>query len=174
VSEPTFTSSVPGIYTGLLKLVREAGAEQSQEVAVFPFELNQYKPGSYVILGPLKGPTYEWEAIPLQVREIFDITGKAIVYKGETPTAEENQQLATEALTEVFSVMVNCLMTPALANRGAPTFGTSGPSAQITVPLEARHEAGPGIIEGTTGGWMSVIDWGIHFESILNPVPALP
>jgi hypothetical protein len=169
-----FTSSVPGIYAGLLKLVREAAAEQSPEVAVFPFQLAKYMPAIYVIVGKIVGPRYEVEAIPLQLREVFDITGKVIVYKGETPTAEENNSLAEDALTEAFATFIACVMTPALAHRGAPTFGTSGPSAQKVEPTEARHEAGSGIIEGAAGGWLSVIDWGFHFESILNPVPALP
>lgn len=174
MAEQAFVSSVPGIYSGLLKLIREAATEQSEDIVVFPFELAQYEPRTYVIVGPIAGPRYEWEAIPLQIREVFDITGKVIVYRGETPSAEGNVSLAEEALTEAFTTMVACVMTPALAGRGAPTYGTEGPNAQITVPIEAAHEAGPGIVEGTGSGWQSVITWGMHYEAVLNPVPALP
>lgn len=169
-----FTSSVPGIYAGLLKLIREAADEQSQEVAVFPFELEEYKPAVYVVVGKIEGPRYEWEAIPLQMREVFDITGKVIVYRGETPSGERNLALAEEAITETFDTMMSCVMTPTLAHRGAPTFKTTGPSAQIVLPLESSHEAGPGVLEEQPAGWMSTITWGFHFEAILNPVPALP
>jgi hypothetical protein len=168
----TFTSSVPGIYEGLLNLIRKAAAEQSKPVSVFEFELAQYEPAAYVIVGPIKGPQYEWESIPLQMREVFDIHGKATVFTGENPGT--NPTVAVEVLTQTFAAFQSCVMTPALENRGAPTFGTSGPAAQIVLPLEASYEAGLDVIAGQPGGWGGVVEWAIHFEAVLNPVPYLP
>jgi hypothetical protein len=172
MTESSFVSSVPGIYSGLLELIRKAAEEQSKTVSVFEFELAQYEPAAYVIVGPIKGPRYEWESIPLQMREVFDICGKATVFSGDSPGT--NTAVAVEVLTETFAAFQSCVMTPALENRGAPTFGTAGPSAQIVLPLEANYDAGLDIIAGQPGGWGGVIEWALHFEAVLNPVPYLP
>lgn len=172
MSEPAFASSVPGIYEGLLKLIREAAEEQSKPVSVFPFELAQFEPARYVIVGEIKGPEYEWESIPMQMRETYDILGKATVFSGDS--AATNPTLATEILSETFALLLGCVWTPALANRGYPTFGVTTPPVQIVLPLEAKYDAGLDVIAGQPGGWGGVIEWGLHFEVILNPTPALP
>jgi hypothetical protein len=170
MTEQGFTSSVPGIYEGLLALVREAAEEQPKPVSVLPFELAQYEPSRYVIVGPIKGPHYEWESIPMQMREVYDICGKATVFTGSGGTTETT---ATKVLSETFALLLNCVWTPALANRDYPTFGLKETTVQIMLPLEAKYDAGLDVIAGQPGGWGGVIEWGIHFEVVLNPTPAL-
>jgi len=172
MSEPTFISSVPGIYEGLLKLIREAAAEQSQPVSVFPAALAQFEPARYIIVGPIKGPRYDWHAHPIQLEEDYEIQGKATVFSGES--AATNQTLAAEVLTQTFEVLEKCVMGPAIANRDAPTFGTSGPNAQVMFPIQADYEAGLDIMAGQPSGWGGVIDWALTFKAIINPAPYLP
>lgn len=169
MTEPSFVSSVPGIYEGLLKLIREAAEEQSQPVSVFPAALAQFEPARYIIVGPIKGPRYDWHAIPLQLEETYEIQGKATVFSGDS--AATNQTLAAEVLTETFELLGACVMGPAIANRDAPTFGTSGPNAQVMFPIEANYEAGLDVIAGQPGGWGGVIDWALTFKAIITPSP---
>lgn len=167
----TFVSSVPGIYENLLRLIREAAEEQSQPVSVFPFELAQYEPARYIIVGPVRGPRYEVEALPLQLAETYEIEGKATVFTGDS--AAMNPGLAAEVLTQTFALLGECVMGPAIANRSAPTFGTTGPAAQIMFPVQADYQAGVDVIGGQPGGWGGVIDWALTFKAIISPAPAL-
>jgi hypothetical protein len=173
MSEGAFVSSVPGIYEGLLKLVREAAAEQSSpQVSVFPAELAQYEPQAYIIVGPIKGPRYDWHAIPLQLTEEYEIQGKVTVFSGDS--AATNESLAAEVLTQTFALFGECVAGPAIANRDAPTFGTSGPNAQVMFPVQADYTAGLDIMAGQPSGWGGVIDWALTFKAIINPAPYLP
>jgi len=165
----TFVSSVPGIYEGLLKLIREAAGEQSRPVGVFPAALAQFEPARYIIVGPVKGPQYEIEALPIQLAETYEIQGKATVFSGESPAT--SPELAAEVLTQTFGLLGACVFGPAIANRDSPTFGTTGPSAQIMFPIQADYEAGLDIIDGQPGGWGGVIDWAITFKAIITPTP---
>ena len=165
----TFASSVPGLYGGLLGLIKEAASEQPVEPTVTEFELGQYEPASYVIVGPIAGPTYDWESVPMQMREIFDIHGKATVFTGESPA--NTPSVALEVLEDTFALLQACVMGPAIEHRTYPTFGWKGAAVQIMLPLESRYEGGLEIIGNQPGGWGGVIDWGIHFEVVLNPVP---
>ena len=169
MTEPSFVSSVPGIYEGLLKLIRAAAEEQSEPVSVFPDVLAQFEPARYIIVGPVKGPQYEIESIPIQLSETYEIHGKATVFTGDNPAT--NPRLAGEVLTQTFELLGACVMGPAIANRDAPTFGTSGPSAQIMYPIDADYEAGLDVIAGQPGGWGGVIDWALTFRAIINPSP---
>ena len=88
-------SSVPGIYTALLSQIQAAAAAQNPPVNVFPFEIGQYEPGSYVtverIAGPSgsgAGPVYEWEAIgSFAQKEKYTVCGKATVATGDSVTS---------------------------------------------------------------------------------------
>lgn len=172
----TFASSVPGIYGGLLNLVREAAEEQSKPVSVFPDLLAQFEPARYIIVGPVKGPRYEIESIPIQLAEEYEIHGKATVFTGDTPPAAEPAraaELASEVMAQTFALLGECVFGPAIANRDAPTFGTAGPNAQIMFPIAAEYESGLDIIAGQPGGWGGVIDWALTFKAIITPAPQL-
>jgi hypothetical protein len=160
-------SSVPGIYTALVGLVKGAAEEQPEVVSVFDFALGQLVPARYITVEGIEGPRYEWEAIPLQMREVYDIHGKVTVFSGDSPAT--NPRLALQVLTETFGLFQSCVMTPALEKRGAPTFGTDGPSAQIVLPLEASYDAAPGSMDGGPSGWSGVITWSFHFEAVITP-----
>ena len=165
----TFVSSVPGIYNGLMKLIREAAAEQSRPVSVFPKVLPQFEPAAYILVGPIKGPRYDIRALPIQLEETYEICGKATVFTGESPV--ENEDLASEVLAQTFELLGNCVMGPAIANRDAPTFGTSGPNAQMMFPVDADYEDGLDIMGGQPAGWGGVIDWALTFKAIISPSP---
>jgi hypothetical protein len=169
MTESSFVSSVPGIYEGLLKLIREAVAEQSQPVGVFPAALAQFEPARYIIVGPIKGPRYDWHAHPIQLQETYEIQGKATVFSGDSPAT--NEALAAEILTQCFDLFGECVAGPAIANRDAPTFGTSGPNAQVMFPVQADYTAGLDIMAGQPGGWGGIIDWALTFKAIINPSP---
>jgi hypothetical protein len=171
MTEPTFTSSVPGIYEGLLRLIREAAEEQSQPVSVFELLLAQFEPARYIILGPIKGPTYDWHAHPIQLEEVYEIHGKATVFTGESPL--ESKTVASEVMTQTFALLSECVIGPAIANRDAPTFGTTGPAAQVMFPVQADYNAGLDLIAGQPGGWGGVIDWALTFKAIITPSPQL-
>jgi hypothetical protein len=166
-----FTSSVPGIYEALLALIRKTASEQSPEPSVFEFELAQWEPGAYVIVGPIRGPRYDWHAFPLQLEEEYEIQGKATVFSGDSPAT--NQTVAAEILTQTFELVSSCVMEPAIANRDSPTFGTSGPSAQVMFPVSASYSSGVEVIGGQPGGWGGVIDWALTFKAIITPSPQL-
>lgn len=172
MSEGTFTSSVPGIFEALERLIREAAAEQSKPVSVFPEELAQFEPDRYIIVGPMRGPRYEWHAIPIQLEETYEIKGKATVFSGES--AATSTTLAAEVRTQTFELLERCVFGPVIANRGAPTFGTTGPSAQVMFPLEADYQAGLDVMGGQPSGWGGVIDWALTFKAIITPAPQLP
>jgi hypothetical protein len=167
----TFVSSVPGIYEGLLKLIREAAAEQSQPVSVFPAALAQFEPARYIIVGGIKGPRYDWHAIPLQLAEEYEIQGKVTVFSGDS--AATNQSLAAEVMAQTFALFGECVAGPAIANRDAPTFGTSGPNAQVMFPVQAEYDAGLDIMAGQPSGWGGVIDWALTLKAIITPSPQL-
>jgi hypothetical protein len=169
MTEGSFVSSVPGIYEALERLVREAAAEQSKPVSVFPDLLAQFEPERYIIFGPVRGPRYDWHAHPIQLEETYEICGKVTIFSGES--AATNTSLASEVLTECFALLGECVMAPALLNRDAPTFGTSGPSAQVMFPVQAEYQAGLDIIGGQPGGWGGVIDWALTFKAIISPAP---
>jgi hypothetical protein len=172
VTEPTaFVSSVPGIYAALLKLIREAAEEQSKPVSVFPAALAQFEPARYIIVGPIKGPRYDWHAIPIQLAEEYEIQGKATVFSGDSPAT--NEELAAEVMAQTFALFGECVAGPAIANRDQPTFGTTGPSAQVMFPIQADYTAGLDIIAGQPGGWGGVIDWALTFKAIISPSPQL-
>lgn len=165
----SFVSSVPGIYEALLGLIREAAKEQSEPVSVFPDLLAQFEPQRYIIVGPVSGPRYNIHAIPLQLEETYEIRGKATVFSGES--AATNPVLAAEVLAQTFTLLGECVLGPAIANRDAPTFGTTGPSAQVMFPVEADYSAGPDILAGQPSGWGGVIDWALSFKAIITPSP---
>lgn len=160
-------SSVPGIYEALAKLVTEAGNEQSPPVPVFDFEIGQYEPARYITIHEIGGPRYDWEAIPYQQRELYEIHGLTTVFTGDSPTT--NPKVATEVLTETFNLHQACVMTVVVSNRKAPFLGTTGPTPQIMLPEEAHYEAGPGVMDGAPSGWVGKLNWSFHFEAILTP-----
>lgn len=159
-------SSVPGIYEALLKLIEEAASEKPN-VYVFPWELKQYEPATYIIVGGIKGPRFEWHAIPFQQEEHYEIHGKVSVFVGEQDSPDV--KLAVNAMNEVWSVFDSCVMSQVVSNRTAPFLKTTGPTPQIMLPQEAEFTAGVGVIANGPGGWVANIDWSFEFATILTP-----
>jgi hypothetical protein len=160
-------SSVPGIYKALFSLIEKAAGEQESAPAVFPWELKQYEPRSYIVVSGIKGPRFEWHAIPYQQEEHYSIFGKVSVFTGEAQTP--NTEVAVAAMEEVWSLFNACVMTPVVSNVKAPFLGTTGPTPQIMLPEEADFNAGVGIIANGPAGWQANIDWSFSFAAILTP-----
>lgn len=163
-----FVSSVPGVFNALLTLIQQAAAAQSPSVAVFPFELGQYEPGSYVTVHDIVGPRYEWETIgSFAQKEFYDIAGCATVYTGDSPAT--NPGVGVTVLSQTFSLLQSCVMTPVFSHRTTPLLGTTGPSPYLMLPGDFEYRAGPGAMgEGETG-WCGVLTWSFHFEALITP-----
>ena len=161
-------SSVPGVYAALLKLAQEAGGEQEEPVMVFPFELAEYEPASYVLISGIKGPRYEWESIgDFAQKELYEIHGKATVFSGDD--VGNNPGLAIDVMTETFALFQTCVMTPVMSNRDMPILGTTGPTPYLILPEDTEYTAGPGTMAGGSAGWSGELEWSFHFEAILTP-----
>jgi len=161
-------SSAPGIYAAFLKLVGEAAAGQATPVSVFPFELSQYEPKSYIILSKIENHQFEWKSIGVFAqKERYEIVGKTTVFTGDSPAV--NQKLATKVLAETYALFQACVMTPAMSNRNMPILDTEGPTPYLMLPSYARYDAAPGEMGGGPAGWCGVLDWGFSFEAILTP-----
>lgn len=151
----------------MLTLVQEAAASQSPQVDVFPFELGQYEPGSYVTVESIENHTFEWETIgPFSQLEHYDLCGRATVYTGDTVTSGT---VGTDILTQTYSLFQACVMTPAMSNRTIPILGTTGPSPLQMLPGYARYTAGPADVGGKPAGWAGVIEWSFHFDAMITP-----
>jgi hypothetical protein len=167
MSDQTLASSVPGIYTAFYSLVSAAANEETQ-VAVMPFELAQYEPAAYIVIGGIKGPRYEWESIGYYAqKEIYTIFGFVSVFLGgATPTAPET---VAASVAETFGIFERCVMQQVITNRDEPILGTTGPSPYLVLPEEVDFAAGVGLIDGGPGGWQTQLDWVFRFEALLTP-----
>lgn len=163
-----FISSVPGVFTALDKLVREAAEAQSPEVSVFPFAIGEYVPGRYITIRDIQGPVYEWEHIgSFTQKETYTIGGDVVVFTGDAPTTRPN--VAIEVLAEAFALLQSCVMTPAFSNRTIPILKTQGPTPNLMLPRECKYTGGPGSIKGAAAGWAGVLEWSFHFEALIKP-----
>lgn len=159
-------SSVPGVYAALIGLVEEAAGEQSEPIAVFPFELKQYEPATYILLGGIKGPRYEWESIGYYSQtEKYEIHGKVATFTG----ASGEKAIAVAAIANTYAAFNACVMSPVISNRNEPILGTEGPSPYLVLPDEAQFSAGVGLIDNGPAGWQTTLDWSFHFEAYLTP-----
>ena len=161
-------SSAPGIYQAMLTLVQQAAAAQNPVVSVFPFELGQYEPGSYVTLHAIENHRFEWAYIPTFTQyEYYDITGVATVFTGDSPA--DNPTVATTVLNQTYSLFQNVVMTPVISNRDMPIFQTQGPSPLMMLPEVAQYTAGVGNLAGGPGGWVGTIDFRYSFTALVTP-----
>lgn len=172
MTDQTFISSVPGIYTALFGLVKEAAEEQANpQVTVLPFELAQYEPAAYIIVSGIKGPRYEWESFEpfFAQKEEYEIHGFVSVFVGESGAMRP--EVATDAISDTFAIFQQCVMASVVSNRNEPMLGTTGPSPYLMLPQETSFDAGVGLIDGGPGGWATKLEWSFRFEALLNVEP---
>jgi hypothetical protein len=162
-------SSVPGVYTALLGLIQSAAAATVPPTLVFPFELGQYEPGSYVTVHEIAGPEYVWESIGFFTqRETFEIRGCVTVFSGSSVT--DGSTVVTDVLAQTMSLFQTCVMTPVMSNRDMPILGTTGPSPFLMLPgPRMQYHGEVGLIGGNPGGWVGVYDWSFQFEALITP-----
>jgi hypothetical protein len=162
-------SSVPGIYTAMLSLIEQAAQAQNPPVQVFPWELGQWEPGSYITVTGVDGPTYEWETIGVfQQRETYEVCGKATVYTGDSASLDSTAVM--DIYTQTMNLFQTCVMTPVMSNRTMPLLGTAGPSPFLMLPgPKMGYTGGPAFVDDEPVGWAGVYEWQFHFEAILTP-----
>lgn len=161
-------SSAPGIWTALLSLVQTAAAAQTPAVQVFPYELAQYEPASYVIVGGIEHHKWAPESLgSFTQEEHYDIVGCATVFTGDSPGMNPN--VVTTVLSQTYSLFQACVMTPVMSNRDMPIFGTTGPSPFQMLPGYTRYTAGVADIGGGADGWYGQIEWSFHFDAFITP-----
>ena len=169
----TLQSSVPGVYTAFVKLVKEACERQEQQTGFFDFAVTNYQPGRYVLLTGFAGPKWEWESIGVfEQKEHFMVMGRVVVYSGSNPAEGGDNPISLQVMQEAFTLLQEAVFMPVFSNRNMPILGTEGPTPYLVLPGEARHEAGPGMVDGASAGWESVINFSFNFSSILTPEPA--
>lgn len=160
-------SSVPGIYQAMLGLLQAAAATQNPPIQVFPFEQGPYEPGSYVTLHAIENHTFEAAYLgTFSQYEHYDICGCATVFTGDTVTSGT---VATDILTQTYSLFQAVVMTPVISNRTIPIFQTTGPSPYEMLPERAQYHAEPGEIGGNAAGWVGTVDFLYHFDAVVTP-----
>lgn len=168
-------SSVPGVFGALLALIETAAAQQKPPVNVFPFEIGQYEPGSYItvekVAGPNgsgPGPVYEWESLgSFTQNELYSICGTVTVFSGDS--VAPGSTVVMDVLAQTFALFQACVMTPAISNRDMPIFGTTGPSPLYVLPGPTNYTGEPGIIAGKPAGWLGEYKWAFKFKAQLTP-----
>lgn len=165
----TLVSSIPGIFNALLSLVQAAAATQAPPVQVFPFEVGQYEPGSYITVHDIRGPRYEWENIGVFTqKELYEVAGVVTVFSGSSVTP--GSTVTTDVMGQCFSLLQSCVMAPVMSNRTMPLLGTTGPSPYLMLPdTDFVYESEPGMLGGRPAGWVGTLRWSFHFEALLTP-----
>lgn len=160
------SSTAPGIYKALLGLVQTAAAGQNPPINVFPFEIGQYEPGSYVTVQAVENHHWEWAYIGTFTQyEAYDVCGIATVFTGDSVTSGT---VATDVMAQTYSLFETCVMTPVMSNRNIPILG--GPSNVIEMtPNDSGYTAEPGLVDGNPSGWVGVIPWSFHFRANVTP-----
>lgn len=165
-------TTAPGTFANLYSLATEAANELNPSPMVFPFELNQYEPGSYVMISGIRGPEISWENIgTFSQIERFSIYGKATVYTGLSLT--DDPTVAVSVLSDTYTLFQQVIMTPIMSNRFVPILGAIPGFADGTMysvlPAYTRYEGMPGNIAGGQNGWSGVVDWAFNFEAYITP-----
>lgn len=169
-------STAPYVLQALLGLVQTAAAEQTPTVQVFPFELAQYEPASYVIVqgfappGERPSQRFEFELLGAYAqREYYDICGIATVYTG---ASQVDETVALDTMFATYALFQSCVMTPVIENMNAPLFGNAGPvpaAVNQVYPLYARYTGGMGQKAGGSAGWYGEIEWAFSFVALVTP-----
>jgi hypothetical protein len=159
-------STAPGVWIALLGLVEAAAAAQTPAVSVFPYELAEYEPASYVIVGDILNHGWVPESLgTFSQVESYDIVGAATVFSGDSPGLKPS--VVSTVLSATYSLFQACVMTPLMSNRTIPILGAT-PSPYQMLPGFARYSAGVGDVGGTEG-WYGRIDWAFSFEAFVTP-----
>ena len=169
-------STAPYVLQALLGLVETAASEQYPAVQVFPFELAQYEPASYVIVqgfapsGERPLQHFEWELLgSYSQKEFYDICGVASVYTGES---QVDNTVALDTMFATYALFQSVVMTPVMENMTAPLFGNTGPvpaAVNQVYPLYARYTGQMGQMANGQAGWYGEIEWAFSFIALVTP-----
>lgn len=164
-------SSAPAAYSALLGLVQTAAAALSPPVAVIQFELEEYVPGSYVLLTGIENHRFEWEALgSFLQKETYSLSGRCSVYVGDSPNSPSST-VPTDVMTATYTLFQAAVMTPVITNHGVPILGVdSVPAPYMLLPEFARYNSGPGFLRGGQAGWYGEIAWSYSLSALTGPM----
>jgi hypothetical protein len=169
-------STAPYLYSALLQLCTDAGQLANPYVYVAPFELEQYEPGSYIILQGIRSQRMEVETLGSfrSMQEWYELYGAASVFVGDTPDAL-NPTVATTTMLRTYELFSEVVMSPAMSNTNAPVFGAASPflvpgAVNYVAPSEIAYSCGPAFEDGgAPSGWMGRIDFAFQLRAFITP-----
>lgn len=160
-------SSVPGIWQAAMSLLTTQGAAQSPAVKVFPFELGQYEPGSYVLLHEAKNLKLLPED-PYSLRESYDIAGYVTYWTGTGISGADYSGVTLSVLQQTYDIFTNVVTEALISNRTLPLWGTTGPTPFQFFFTKGEYVGAPGHTQdGAPWGWEGRLDFSIHVDALL-------
>lgn len=166
--------TAPGIFSAGLGLIQTAAASYSSPPpAVFPFELGQYEPASYITVHDISPVELVAEDTSYGFQEHYDLEGECVYWTG-TGVAD-SPTVTTDAMTATWNLYQACVMTPLVGSRTIPILGynatTSGAPGPYQMLLKAATYTGQvGMnADGEPWGWTGIIKWAYHFDALLHP-----
>ena len=167
----TLQTTAPAAWAAILGFVQTAAALQSPPVTVFPAELSQYEPGSYIIVGDITNHGFDPESTGYEFIETYTIGGLCTVFTGSTNV--DITTTAADIMADTYALYTACVMTPMVTNRGGngvPVLGITNPQPVYWImPNQIEFTQGPGNIGGGQGGWQAVIRWSYTLKALLSP-----
>jgi hypothetical protein len=160
--------TAPLIWNAVFSTITNIGLAQNPVIPVFPYEIGQYEPGTYVIVKDIENLKVAPETLGyFSMIESYDITGYVSVFTGSSPS-EFDTSPATSTLTNCFNAFYTMVMTPMMSNRSMPMFGVL-PTPNNFYLNEFTYTAGPGSIAGGAAGWEGTLEWSFHYEAFITP-----
>lgn len=164
-------SSAPAAWAALLGFVQTLAAAQNPAPTVFPAELFQYEPGSYIIVNGVSNHQFNWEAMGYEFIETYMIDGLCTVFTGSTEL--DSSGISATVMQETYDLFSNCVMTAVVDNRGGngiPVLGITSPQPVYEIqPGFAQYTHGPGNMGGAQAGWQGVLRWSYTLKAYLSP-----
>jgi hypothetical protein len=151
--------------------ISAAGAAATPAVDVFPAEIIQYEPGSYIVVNSdIPDQSWNIEAFGYQFIESFAVTGICTVFDGNDATLDT----ITTIMADTYSLYTNLVMLPIVENRGGNNpngvLGITGnPHPFEIIPGYAHYSNDVGNIGGGEGGWQGVLSWSFNIRSYISP-----
>jgi hypothetical protein len=163
----TLISTAPTVYAALLGLIQQAALQYLPPIQVFPAELLEYQPGSYIIVGSVENHQFDPEATQYTFLEHYDINGLCTVFAGDV-----GGESASDIMTATYNLFTNIVGATVVEHRGGngiPVLGiTSYPSPYEIKFGYARYIGSPGNIGGAQAGWQGTINWSFALSAYLS------
>jgi hypothetical protein len=164
------TSAVPGAFAAFYSLLSTAGGMLNPPVSVIPQALNEYEPGSYVVLGetpsghkPIEKHTFSPASLgSLNQYEEWEFWGYCTVFEGDFDPETR--------LSDTWALYQNVVMTTyvshdggngSIGGPGSPILGSNAPvTLTRMLPVEADYTGVP-----TKTGFAGVVEFCYSLQS---------